>query len=323
MFTEPREDAGTPSTSRAEDVTGRRARFIRPVTSSSRPALERWKNSGLEEIGSEILREARRRVAGLAQLERELEDRILARWEAAEEEARRRLQRADEDVVQLHRRVEAESKEKSLRLEKEGRAGGFREGFSRGRDEGYRLGLEEGRRDGEREGHESSSRRLEADLAPAIRAFGDAARKLAEESERLIGEAKTGLLALAMEVAKKLVKREILVTDDVVVRNVEHAIDLIFRRGPLVIQVSPEDVQLVEKAVATDPRWTEGFDSIAVRPAPDMDRGGCRLLSGAGVCDMTLATQLGLIEESLARGLHDEVHVVESTEPNRRWEPQP
>jgi len=55
----------------------------------------------------------------------------------------------------------------------------------------------------------------------------------------------------------------------------------------------------VEQSLRSLPRWAEGFESIEVRPQADVTRGGCRIVSGAGIVDMTLETQLSLIEASL------------------------
>ncbi len=301
MFTDPQEISSRSGLSASgESRAPGKGRWIRPAVDLPASGPGRLASArDLDDLGSRILRDARKRVSGLAQLERELEDRIRVRWEEAEAEARRRLARLEEEGAAARRRAEAEAKEKSLRVEKEGRAVGFREGFSRGRDEGYRLGVEEGRRDGDREGREEASRRLEGELSGAARALSEAAAALRADSERLLKEARDGLFFLAVEIAKKLVKREIRGGGDVAARNVEKAIELIFRRGALVIQVSPEDAAMVERTLKAEPRWAEGFDTIDVRPAADVGRGGCRLISGAGTCDMTLETQLALIEDAL------------------------
>ncbi len=306
MFTDP--DNGLDTRAGGESVAPGRGRWIRPVGGASRDGSHLPQGAGrIEELGGQILQEAKRRIAGLAALERALEDKIRARWDEVELEVSRKLARAEEEASVIRRKTEGENKEKSSRLEKEGRSVGFREGFARGRDEGYRLGLEEGRREGERLGHEAASKRLEAELSTAIQAVQQAADQLRAESERLESDARDGLIHLAIEIAKKLVKREIRLADDVAVRNVERAIELIFRRGSLVVQVNPEDTPLVEKALGGRPRWAEGFDSVDVRASADIARGGCRLLSGAGICDLTIETQLGLIEDALfatTRGVH-------------------
>jgi len=276
--------------------------------------------SQTEEVAGILLRETRKRVSGLTVLERELEDRILQRWEEAETEASRRLAVAEDEVSAVRKRAESEAKERALRLEKEGRAAGFREGFARGRDEGYRLGLEEGRRDGEREGHKEASGRIEEEISGAAQALASAAVEIRDEKEAILRAARSDLLKLSVEIAQKLVKRELRAAPDISERNVERAIELIFRRGVLGVQVHPEDAVAVEKALEAEPRWAEGFDSIEVRAAPDVGRGGCRLISGAGTVDMTLDTQLSLIESALSGAVEEPwsqgaKEPAESTEP--------
>ena len=282
-------------------------RWIRPATVPDSPPIAGRsrlpQDAELDELAGVLLRETRRRVSSLAALERDLEDRIRSRWEEGEAEARRRLARAEEEISASRKRAESEAKETKVRAEKEGRAAGFREGFSRGREEGYRLGLEEGRRDGQRdgqrEGWEEGARRIHEELSGAASALSEGAMKLREEREGLLLQARKDLLSLALEIAKKIVKREIRDLGDTALRSVEKAIELIFRRGALLVQVNPEDAPGVEKALRSAPRWAEGFESIDVRPTADVTRGGCRLVSGAGIVDMTLETQLSLIEASL------------------------
>lgn len=296
-------------TQAGEKAVPGRGRWIRPVKARSRSVSSSTGSSLLgdgpsganptDEVAGMIMRETRKRVSGLTVLERELEDRILQRWEEAETEASRRLALAEDKVSSARKRAESEAKERGLRLEKEGRAAGFREGFARGRDEGYRLGLEEGRRDGEREGHKEASGRVDEEISGAAQALASAAHDIRDEKEAILRAARSDLLKLAVEIAKKLVNRELSETSDIPQRNVERAIELIFRRGSLVIQVHPEDAVAVENALEAEPRWAEGFDAIEVRPAPDVGRGGCRLISGTGTVDMTLDTQLSLIESAL------------------------
>lgn len=305
MSTEPQSPAGTRAG--GETVLPPQGRIIRPAAASSRlPLVVPTKQAqGVEGLGEQILEQARQRVRGLAELERDMEDRIRARRDELEGELARRRARVDEELTAQKLKAEGELKEKTHKLEKEGRAAGFREGFARGREEGYRLGLEEGRRDGEREGHEEASRRLDAELATAIQAVAAVADRLDEDSRRRQAESQEWLLQLALAIGKKLAQREVRLSGDVVLHTVEKAIELIFRRGTLVIQVNPEDTPLVERALASGPRWTEGFDRVEVRSVPEVGRGGCRLLSGAGFCDLTFETQLALIEEALRAALPD------------------
>ena len=306
----------------AESIAPALGRWIRPATPQGRSTAGSPRSPGdVAHLGGQILEDAKRRVASLAVLERELEDRIRARWTEVEAEAARRLARCEGEVAAVRRRLDADSKDRTLKLEKEGRASGFREGFARGREDGYRLGVEEGRRDGKKEAEESVTRRLEGELAGGARALAEAASHLREESAKLIREAREGLLELSLEIARKVVKREVACTNDVVVRNVEKAMELVFRRGSVVLQVHPGDAPAIERALEAEPRWAEGFEAVEIRSSPDVEAGGCRLISGAGACDMTLETQLSLIEDALRRALREPGAAAEEPEAARSgWE---
>ena len=296
------------TSSETSPVDGRR--WIRPVSSAEKSRLP-WteEGAGFDEIADRVLAETRRRVSSLAAVERALEDKIQVRWREVEAELKRRSAAIEEEASAARKQIEEEVGEARLRAEREGRTGGFREGFARGREEGYRLGLEEGRRDGIREGQrtgfEEATRRVEAELSGAAAALADAAVKVRSERESLVREGRKAVVNLALEIARKLVKREVLTANDTVVRNVEKAVELIFRRGSIVIQVSPEDAPAIEKALAGEPRWAEGFEAVEVRPMPDVSRGGCRLVSGAGTVDMTIETQLGLIQAALEGAMEE------------------
>lgn len=273
-------------------------RWIRPVVPPAAAGDARFEE--IDALAGQLLREARKRLSGLVAVERTLEERIKLRWQETEAEVRRKLAERDEELEASRRRIEAELKEARARGEKEGQKAGYREGFVRGREEGYRLGLEEGRREGLRVGREEEVRRLEGELSGAAAALAAAASEFQAKRDDLLARARRDLLDLAVEIARRIVKREVVRVPETVVLNVESALELIFRRGSIAIHVHPSDAPIVEKALAADPRWKHGFDAVEVRPALDVNPGGCRLVSGAGSVDMTLETQLDLIESALA-----------------------
>ena len=291
-------------TPKGESQGTRAGRWIKPAGEAVRSAGARIAaGADVSSLAEQLLRETRKKVTDLAALERELEDRITKRWEEAEAEARRKLAMTEEEIQASRRRADTELKDLRGRAEKEGRAAGFRDGFARGREEGYRLGFEEGRRegqkDGQREGKDEAVRRMQGELSGAAAALSKAVLEFQEKQEKLLDQARKELLALSLEIAKKIIKKELQQPGDCIVRNVEKAIELIFRRGALVIHVHPDDAPVVERTLAAEPRWAEGFDSIEVRAAPEVERGGCRIVSGAGAVDMTIQTQLSLIEAAL------------------------
>lgn len=259
-------------------------------------------------LDAELLRElfsarVRARLAELTQLERQLEDRIRARWEEAESEIRRRRSRLAEEIAARRRQAEATIRAERDRARREGRDEGFRSGFDQGVEEGRRLGREQGRLEGAEEGRREG--RLEAETVSrqetrhVIEAFEEGIGLLETERRRLTTEAHEETLALALEIAKKIVHREVESPGDAVLRNVRRAVDLIFRRGRVLLELHPRDLEAVETALERRPRWAEDLEGTELRASEDVGRGGCRLVSGAGTVDLSIATQLELIERAL------------------------
>lgn len=262
-------------------------------------SIERW--------AAILLEETRQRVSGLTELERQLEDRIRRRWEESSAEVDRYQQNLRDDVRRMRCEAEKDIEGRRHQAEADGRSEGFRDGFARGRDEGYRLGLEEGRREGlqagQREGQEQGARQITDDLSNAAASMARAAQVLSQDRARLIEEARSEVLALAMRIARRVVRRELMASPDVALRTVEAAVELIFRRGSLVVQVHPADAPHLERALQAEPRWIEGFEVVEVHASGSVTRGGCRLVSGAGTVDMTIETQMELIENALEEAI--------------------
>jgi flagellar assembly protein FliH len=275
------------------------SKWIRPLSRLEPEVEAKAPDWAAEHLRDLLLGDARRRLFELSALERELESRLRLRWQdetraleemriqtEAEIEARRRETEAD------LLRVEALARER-------GREDGYREGFASGLDEGRRLGFEKGRLDGQDRGLREEGARLRQEAAAALDALCSASKLLDAERRRLSGEARDDLIQLAMAVASKLVQREVSTSNEVVVRTVERAVDLVVHRGGVVLELHPSDLAVVEAVLQSGPRWVEEFDGIELRGDPSIGRGGCRLLCGAGCVDLTMESQLQLIEEAL------------------------
>ncbi len=284
---------------RTGSVEARKPRGAAEGKLSEEQSIEKW--AGI------LLEETRERVSGLTAVERQLEDTIRRRWEESAAEMERSQVTFRRELGRMRSEVEKEIDDIRGSAAKEGRSEGFREGLARGREEGYRLGLEEGRREGleagQRDGLEEGARQISSDLSKAAASMALAAQELSEDRARLLQEARSHLVALAMQTARRVVKHELTVSEDVTLRTVEAAIELIFRRGTVVVQVHPGDATYIEKALQAEPRWAEGFEAVDVHSSSSVTRGGCRLVSGAGTVDMTIETQMELLERALEEAI--------------------
>jgi flagellar assembly protein FliH len=281
----------------ARDESVPAGRWIRPQADTAGSGA--GGAAALEAVEPSLLGRIRARVAALVALERRIEGKIRSRWEEAE--ARIRAERAAvlEECAARRRELDERLAEETVRARETGYAAGYGLGLAEGREQGRLAGLAEGRAAGVEEGRRQAEEALQGELRQAAAALRLAVAALDRERERLAAEARGEVVAIALEVARKLVKREVRCAGDVALRNLEAAVALIFRRGDAVVELHPDDVAAVEAAVAEGSPWAADFHSVKLRAAPEIERGGCRVLTGAGCVDSTLAVQLELIEAAL------------------------
>ncbi len=298
------------------EATRRRgaARIIRPDAAGG--ARSDLNLIDLQRLGEGMVSQTQERVKSLEESIRALQERAL-REEAAiarrREEAERELEalRRAHEAQAAARRAELEADLDSLRKEARARSveEGRAEGLAQGQEEGYRKGFEsgyaEGREKGYSEGHKAERERIEAEAAPMASLLRALAEEIGLRRRSLLAEAREELLPLAIEIARKLVKKELRECPEVVLLNVRKAIDLAFRRTSLNVQVHPEDLTLVEKYVPDILSAFAGAGDLAVKAAEDVARGGCRVVSGTGVVDLRIESQIEIIEQALFGSLSE------------------
>jgi flagellar assembly protein FliH len=257
-------------------------------------------NSAIEEI---LAREVEGRLARLLDAEREVEERLKVRVREATAALREREARIRKELADFEREIRVGAEEARMLAQKDGRNDGFREGFEKGADEGRRLGFEQGRieglREGKRSGQQSEESRWRRKTSEAVAVLARMAEAVERSKESLLREAQANVVDLAVRIAEKVIDRELRIDPRTTLGSARKAVEQIFRGCHVVLQVHPDDAALVSQVVDQNPRWAEDLAGIEVRPCEDIDRGGCRLLSGSGVIDMTISSQLELIERAL------------------------
>ncbi len=177
----------------------------------------------------------------------------------------------------------------------EGYQAGFEEGraagFEAGRAEGHAQGLEEGRAQGLAE----------------LRARGEELARLLDALdhpfEHLDEQVAEELAALAMIVARHLVRRELKTDSGVVVSVVREAVALLPASARRIrVFLHPEDAALVRQALSVDDEDGEELRWRIVEE-PTLTRGGCRVESEDSRIDATVEARLGAL---IARALGGE-----------------
>lgn len=148
-------------------------------------------------------------------------------------------------------------------------------------------GYTEGKAEGFRAAQEQCQEYLER--------IAELARRAAIDRESMIRSAERELAALAMEVAAKVIKREVETDPSVVLSMVENALGKVGPGDTVRIVVHPEDAELVRG------KWSELRGAVAFGPNWEivgderMERGGCIVETRDGLVDSRIETQLSEI----------------------------
>lgn len=178
-------------------------------------------------------------------------------------------------------------------IEEAARAAGHERGYREGHEAGYREGREQAEREAaaeraEREAREQQWRQTEeATLRETVAALEGIARALADPLAESADALEPELLALVAALARRVVMAE-LATDPELIRRVLHEAlqQLPSRKHAIRIQVNPRDqARLAAYAESHDEQLTWIAD-------PEVEPGGCLLVSGPSRIDASLETRL-------------------------------
>ena len=158
---------------------------------------------------------------------------------------------------------------------------------------------EHGRREGLAEGAADAADRL----APAAAALAEAARLLASERERMLADGERRAVELALAIAAKVVGATIAAKPETVLEVVAGALRRTTERDRLVVEVSPQDLDLVRGAIDGLAGQLGGIGRLEVVAERRVERGGCVVRTPEGEIDASLDLQLERVAEVVRSAL--------------------
>jgi flagellar assembly protein FliH len=158
---------------------------------------------------------------------------------------------------------------------------------------------------GERAGAEAGSRRGEA----MLRRLGDTIEELAAFRKQLLQQSERQLVQLALALAKRIVRREMAVDEELFTALAHVAVDRLVDSGQVTIRLNPEDFG--RTAAAQTDRWAAAHVNVVADAA--VARGGCLVESPFGFIDANIEAQFQELARALldgeTAGLEHEAHV--------------
>jgi flagellar assembly protein FliH len=183
----------------------------------------------------------------------------------------------------------------------EGFERGQREGFEEGHRDGLAQGLEQGRRDGLAQGLEQGHREGraggEAEAHARIERLGQILTVLEQPLVDLDAEVEEQLVALALAVARQMVRRELHLNPGEIVPVVREALaSLPAARRHLRLYLHPDDIHIVRAALGEGERGMRLIEDVG------LTRGGCRVETDVSRIDATVEQRLNRVITSLLGG---------------------
>ncbi|MDN5280358.1 MAG: flagellar assembly protein FliH [Clostridiales bacterium] len=226
----------------------------------------------------------------LSAKELELSQTVTARRNEAEAEARKSVETAKETAKSITEaaKAEAEAIKKAAQLEVESlRDKAYKEGFALGEEKGISAGEEQGL-------HEA---RLDW-------------QNLMKESEMLINELQTSrigvlkaseeeMLRLVISFAKSIIKVEPIAQPDIILKNIDQAINKIADADKIVMRINMKDKAMCQAHKEAFMSKLSSVSELKIIEDPTLTPGGIKIETGVGTIDATIESQASELEKAL------------------------
>lgn len=175
--------------------------------------------------------------------------------------------------------------------------------ISTARDEGFKQGREEGHREGfakgSQEGREQAIASTAKELGSLLKGWNDSLSSFEADRDSLLLEARTEVLRLAAEIAKAVIKKEIEIRPEAVVRQADAALAIVVRPTSVRLSVHPGDRPLIQGALPNLLSRCANAKHIELHDDESLVRGSCIVRSAGGEIDAQIDVQIARIVEAV------------------------
>lgn len=156
--------------------------------------------------------------------------------------------------------------------------------------------VEEARQLGFREGEAAGRRQAAGEVEPVLERLASALATVAELRSRVLRKAESDMVRLAMEIARRVLHRELTIDPRAIEGLVKVALDKLEAETICRVRVHPEHEGCVRACIDRLGRGSQ----VEIFSDPALERGGAIFETSRGSLDASLETQLKEIERGLA-----------------------
>ncbi|MEI7542213.1 MAG: FliH/SctL family protein [bacterium] len=162
-----------------------------------------------------------------------------------------------------------------------------KEGYEAGFEKGYFEGLEKGK---------AETNRKYMSLINALTAITEMALS---EKQKIIKNTEDDIVNLAIDIAQKVVGKELVDNKEIVVKFVTDAIKMLENKEKIIIYCNPEDLEIIKLHRNDFVKLTDINETLHILPDDMLERGECRLESDSEIVDTDINYQFGEIKKKL------------------------
>ena len=209
-----------------------------------------------------------------------------AAYEAAQEEAQKLLSAAREKVAHVLGQADEEAKQITAKA-RERYEGAHQEGS----EQGYREGYEKAYRD--------AREKADAEAVMVRNSAWEMLRSAEAERIRTLLVVEEEVLALSVQIAEKLVAKQLDLNRETILHIVQEALRLLADKDSFIVIANPAEVEMIRlNKDMFMPLLTEGA-GLKIIGDPDIRPGGCRVETERGQVDATLESRWQVLLQSL------------------------
>lgn len=124
--------------------------------------------------------------------------------------------------------------------------------------------------------------------------------KIEEEIAKVRQELEKMLIPVALKAAKKIVGREIELSEDTIVDIVSNSLKAVSQHKKITIYVNKRDLDPLEHSRPRLKQIFESLEVLSLRERPDVARGGCIIETEGGIINAQLENQWSALEKAFA-----------------------
>ncbi|ACV61604.1 flagellar assembly protein FliH [Desulfofarcimen acetoxidans DSM 771] len=201
---------------------------------------------------------------------------------ATREKAAQILEQADEKAKQIT--------EKAQQMYEGAHQEGFEKGYREGYDKAYRDARE----------------KVDAEAINVRNSAWEMLRSAEAERKITLSEIEEEVLALSVQIAEKLVAKQLDIDRETVLSIVQEAVLLLSDRDSFIIVANPADVEIIRQNKHMFMKFLTEAAGLKIIGDPDIDPGGCRVKTERGQIDSTLESRWQILLQSLHAQAGDE-----------------